>query len=253
MKAGGLANIPALILVGGLGSRLRPVISGIPKPMAPILGKPFLEYLVRWLVRGGIKRIVLCAGYRAEEIQSYFGQGQRWNVKIEYSIEQEPLGTWGAIRLGMLEVGDSPVLVLNGDSWVEIQLDSFADFHRRKHGIGVIAASGLSEPSRFGSLKVNAEGRIEEFAEKTNQPSGLINGGIYMLCPEIVSFVSLVKGSLERQIFPQLLAKGVYAYTSNGFFVDIGIPEEYTRLNSRPEPWLRAMGLLTEFHHADTR
>lgn len=236
-----LAEVPALILVGGLGTRLRPAISDLPKPMAPIAGRPFLEYLIRWLRKSGVCRLVLCAGYFANVIRTYFGEGEDFGVEIVYSIETEPLGTWGAIRLAKERVGRRPFLVLNGDSWLQLDLEQFLNFQWSIGALAAIATTRVVEAARFGSLKVDATSRVEEFIEKTKAGSGLINGGVYILSPEIFSLVPSVRGSLEREVFPQLVSKGVFAFPTEGFFVDIGVPEEYKRLNSRPDPWLRAL------------
>src|SRR4029077_2313654 len=174
-------QVPCLVLVGGLGTRLRPVISDMPKPMASISGKPFLEYLVQWVAGSGVRRIVLCAGYRADVIMEYFGQGERWGVDITYSLETEPLGTWGAICQAMRNVAADHFLVLNGDSFLQIELKSLMDFHLSKQALATVALTEVADVSRFGSVRSAADGHITEFREKGGVGPALINGGVYCL------------------------------------------------------------------------
>jgi len=237
------SDVPCLILVGGLGTRLRPVLPDIPKPMAPVGGKPFLEYLVRWLSRARLRHIVLCAGYGAVQIQKYFGQGEAFGAQITYSIENEPLGTWGAIRLAAEQIDYPEFLVLNGDSWIQVNLSALLDFHHQKGGVSSIAAVRMEDSSRFGSIKLGAAGRITAFLEKQTEGSTLINGGVYVFSRRALDIAPHTTGasSLEKEIFPALIPHGVYGMHVEGYFVDIGVPEGYKRLLRDATRWIVAL------------
>jgi D-glycero-alpha-D-manno-heptose 1-phosphate guanylyltransferase len=232
-----------LILVGGLGTRLRPLISDLPKPMAPIGGKPFLEYLVLWVGHSGFHRVVLCTGYSAERIEEYFGRGDGFGVDIAYSVESKPLGTWGAIRQAMDCFPGDHFLVLNGDSFLQVELQALLDFHLRKQGLATIAVLGVPDSSRFGSIRLFPDGHITEFSEKVTDGPALINGGIYCLSREILDVAPEAAVSLEKEVFPAVISHGVYGMTVQGYFVDIGIPEEYLRLAGDAENWMKKFTL----------
>lgn len=238
-----LRELPCLILVGGLGTRLRPVLCDMPKPMAPIAGRPFLEYLVRWLRCAGVVEITLCTGYRADKIQEFFQSGERLGVRINYSLEQEPLGTWGAIRQAAKDLRNSNFLVLNGDSWLQVDLHQLFDFHLRARGIATIAAADVGDASRFGSIQVDGSWRIVQFTEKQTRDSGLVNGGVYVFSRDIVANAPTTGVSLEKDIFPVLVPHGIYAMPVRGYFVDIGVPEEYKRLQGDAKNWIERLAL----------
>jgi D-glycero-alpha-D-manno-heptose 1-phosphate guanylyltransferase len=237
------SDVPCLILVGGLGTRLRPVLPDIPKPMAPVGGKPFLEYLVRWLSRARLRRIVLCAGYGADQIQEYFGEGEAFGAQITYSIENEPLGTWGAIRLAAEQIDYPEFLVLNGDSWIQVKLSALLDFQHQKGGVSSIAAVRVENSSRFGSIELDAAGRITAFSEKQKEGSTFINGGVYVFSRRALDIAPHTRGtcSLEKEIFPALIPNGVYGMHVDGYFVDIGVPEGYKRLLRDATSWIEAL------------
>ena len=237
------AHLPCLILVGGQGTRLRPVISDIPKPMARVNGRPFLEYLVRWVRAVGYTRVILCAGYRAAQIQDYFADGQKFNVDLTYSIEEQPLGTWGAIRQACEQLEDPAFLVLNGDSWLDADLNKLESVHKKQRSIATFALAEVKESSRFGCVEIDSTGRLVSFSEKGRCGSGLINGGVYIFSREVLALVPPHASSLESEVCPMLIPHGVYGLKMQGYFVDIGVPEEYKRLLDCPDPWLRALRL----------
>jgi len=225
----------ALILAGGLGTRLRAVISDKPKPMAVINGKPFLEYQIELLKRDGIDDVVFCVGYLSEQIQNHFGSGEKWGIKINYSIEEELLGTGGALKLAQKFIR-GPFLVLNGDSYLDIDLQKLARFHQDKKenrgGIGAMALIEVDDARDYGSVTANAEQEILSFNEKSEsaEASKLINAGIYVLEPEILDFIPAAKkNSLEKETFPTLLNQGhrLFGHRAEGYFVDIGTPAGY--------------------------
>ncbi|MCG3120193.1 MAG: D-glycero-alpha-D-manno-heptose 1-phosphate guanylyltransferase [bacterium] len=225
----------ALILAGGLGTRLRAVVSDKPKPMAAIADKPFLEYQLELLKRDGITEVTFCVGYLYEQIRNYFGHGDAWDLKISYSIETELLGTAGALKLAERFI-HGPFLVLNGDTFLDVDLRRLLQFYREKkekhNAFGVMALTEVPDAGSYGSVTVNAEAEIASFNEKSAgvAASKLINAGIYVLAPEILPFIPAeTKSSLEKEIFPALLNQGhrLFGYHTAGYFVDIGTPAGY--------------------------
>lgn len=242
-SAAAVLDVPCLILVGGLGTRLRPVLNDLPKPMAAVAGKPFLEYLISWLRQAGIQRVILCTGYRSEKIEQYFQSGDRFGLHIAYSVEQEPQGTWGAIRQACHLVTEPVFLVLNGDSWLQIDLVRLLDYHVRRGGIATIGAVKMTDSSRFGALDVDSSGRIIAFQEKKGLGNALINGGVYVFSRDALAIAPAAASSLEKEVFPMLLPHGVFAFPVQGYFVDIGIPEEYKRLEATAATWMERLRL----------
>lgn len=225
-------DIKAILLVGGLGTRLRSVVPSTPKVLASIGEKSFLELLIRQLRSQGIRRLVMCTGYLAEQIESKFGDGHTWDVSIEYSKEEVPLGTAGAISLAKRYLGDSPeFLVLNGDSFLEVDFQSLMAFHRRHDGaMATMAVLRVENASRYGTVHMDATGRIKGFAEKTgDEMPGVVNGGIYVFNHSVWQHIPEGPASLERDVFPRLLDQGVYAQEQHGLFIDIGTPADYAR------------------------
>ena len=232
-NVGDLRNMQTLILAGGLGTRLREHVSDRPKPMADVLGKPFLEYIIELLREAGIQQIVLCVGYRADQIQAYFKDGSHWGVKIAYAVEKELQGTAGAIKNARHWI-DGSFIVLNGDSFQEINLPAMAVFHkehRRKDAalIGTIATRFIAECSPYGSLRLDNQ-NILGFQEKGLHGPGWINAGVYILEPEILNLIPNNQAtSIEKQTFPLALEQqwNLSAFPTSGFFVDIGTPIGY--------------------------
>jgi NDP-sugar pyrophosphorylase family protein len=229
----------ALILAGGAGTRLRSALGdNLNKPMAPIADKPFLEYLVMRLRQQGVDDIILCVGYKADLIQSYFGQGKRWGVRLRYSRETEPLGTGGAVKLAEdLLVGDDFV-VLNGDSYFDADLLELTCFHYEVGATATLALAQVDNAQRFGAVRLDDEHRIVGFTEKGNEAhAGLINGGVYVLTRAVLDVIPRGQPcSLERQVFPALIARKLYGRPFPGFFIDIGVPADYHRLQADPSP-----------------
>jgi D-glycero-alpha-D-manno-heptose 1-phosphate guanylyltransferase len=237
----------AVILAGGLGTRLQSVISDLPKPMAPVGGKPFLEYLIAQLASWGIRDIILSVGYKADLIESHFGDGKRCGVKIRYSREEEPLGTGGALKKAMLVLDANNVLVLNGDSFTDLELDDFNRFHQSHNGIVSMALVGLSDTSRYGKVELGPYGTVSAFREKEDRGPGLINSGYYLVRKGILSFMRNDSFSLEREIFPLLMPTSLHGKVYHSFFVDIGTPEDYALLQNNG----KLIEQLTPLRHAD--
>lgn len=220
------------MLVGGLGTRLRSVVPSTPKVLASIGEKSFLELLVRRLHSQGIRNLVMCTGYLADQIESKFGDGRIWDVSIEYSKEEMPLGTAGAVKLAKRFLRDIPeFLVLNGDSFLEVDFQSLMAFHRRHDGaIATMAVLRVENASRYGTVHVDASDRVTGFAEKTgSETPGVVNGGIYVFNHSVLQHIPEGPASLERDVFPRLLDQGVYAQEQHGMFIDIGTPADYAR------------------------
>ncbi|MGC1581358.1 MAG: nucleotidyltransferase family protein, partial [Candidatus Acidiferrales bacterium] len=200
-----------------------------PKPLASLGDKSFLELLVLQLQRQGIRRLVMCTGYRADQIESVFGDGRAWNVAIQYSREEDPLGTAGALGLAQFRLQGAPFfLVMNGDSFLEVDLFELVCFHRAHGGQATMAVREVKDASRYGTVQIAAGGRVTGFLEKTGKEApGLINAGVYVFDPAILESIPQGPSSLERDVFPNILARGVYALEQSGIFIDIGIPEDY--------------------------
>jgi len=221
----------AVLLVGGMGTRLRPVVPSIPKPLAVVGERPFLELLVRQLCHQDIRRLVMCTGYRAQQIEHDLGDGHSWDATIEYSREPQPLGTAGAVKFAepfLREVSD--FLVMNGDSFLEIDLPQLIQFHRSHGGPATMAVVPVENAGRYGTVFVDATNRVSKFVEKTGYDSpGLINAGVYVFNRDLFQHISDGQVSLEKDVFPQLLDMGVYAMQQQGLFIDIGTPTDYIR------------------------
>lgn len=229
-----VGDTKAVLLVGGQGTRLRSVLSSTPKPLAPIGEQSFLELLVRQLQSQGIKRLIMCTGYLSDQIEKEFGDGSGWGMTVEYSQEHQLLGTAGALKLAkdrLLDVEN--FIVMNGDSFLEADLNELLCFHRERHGIASVAALRVPNAARYGTMRADESGEIVAFMEKTGDDRpGLINGGVYVFNKEILDYIPDGPASLEKDVFPNILKRGVYALEQSGLFIDIGTPEDYSRAQS---------------------
>jgi len=200
-----------------------------PKSMALISGTPLLELLLDSLRCQGISEVILGTGYMAEKIESYFGSGNKFGLNIRYSREHEPLGTGGALKLAESLISD-PVLVLNGDSYVEWSLVPMLELFTVKNADIVVVLQAVADVTRYGSVALDQDGRVTQFVEKGDAAGhGLINAGVYLLRKKIVRDLPAGTAiSLEREVFPQL-DRGVYGLISTGLFIDIGIPDDLNR------------------------
>jgi NDP-sugar pyrophosphorylase family protein len=225
------ADTVAVLLVGGTGTRLRPVLAATPKPLAPIGNESFLHLLVRQLRSQGIKRLVMCTGYLADQIEKEFGNGDEWGVAIEYSRESDPRGTAGAVKLAQHYLSVAPYfLVLNGDSFLEIDFHEFIDFHQKHGGLISLGARKVEDANRYGTVRVDTNNCVIGFEEKTGAHTpGLVNGGVYVFSRPVLEHIPNSPASLEKDIFPQLIGFGVYAFEQHGMFIDIGTPQDYAR------------------------
>jgi mannose-1-phosphate guanylyltransferase len=224
--------VQAVILVGGEGTRLRPLTFGTPKPMVPIMGVPFLARTLERLYEAGIRDVILPAGYMPQAITEYFGDGSRLDMKITYVIEDEPLGTAGAIKNVEQHI-TGPFFMLNGDVLTSLDLGAMIAYHKEKGGLGALHLIKVEDPSAFGCVVHDKAGRISQFIEKPpkgTEPTNEINAGTYLLEPEVMKFIPPGRNvSIERETFPKILADGqsLYAFTTNDYWIDVGRPEQY--------------------------
>lgn len=228
--------LPALILCGGLGTRLRSVVADRPKTLAPVNGEPFLGHLLYHLAEQGCREIILSTGYLGEMVEDYAGTGSRWGVHIQYAREPEPLGTGGAIRFAAERVGlTSAFLVLNGDTFFSGSLKQLVSFHQaRGDAAATIALVEVPSAERYGTVQIDeATGAVTAFREKQAGFRGpaLINAGAYVVEPELVQSIAAERNvSLERDVFPRWVGWGLYGSVfSDAIFLDIGTPEDYAR------------------------
>jgi NDP-sugar pyrophosphorylase family protein len=234
-----MIDIPALILTGGPGTRLRGVLPDTPNVLALVAGKPFLAHLLDWLADAGVRDVIICTGYRAEQVTRAFGARYR-DLYLYYSWEPQPLATGGALRRALSLTHAETILALNGDSFVSCDLPVFLAWHRAYGFAGSVVLAEVEDASRFGTARVNNDGAIQEFEEKRGRAEpGWINGGVYLLSRRLLE--SLPEGcavSIEREGFPVWLSSGLGGYRSSGAFLDFGTPESL----ARAEAFLAGLG-----------
>ena len=220
----------AIILAGGLGTRLRNTVPDLPKPMAPVNGKPFLSYLLNFLIQEGIEKIVLSVGYKHEAILNYFGHTFR-NLKLEYSIEDTPLGTGGAISLALEKCKSDHIFIFNGDTFFPIDLEKLAEKHIQTEAETTIALKKIEVTDRYGTVSLGLNSWIEKFEEKGKSTSPLINGGIYLLDKKKFAFRQLPeKFSFEKDYLEKTTSEHCIAgYVFDTYFLDIGIRESFNQ------------------------
>jgi len=218
----------SIILAGGFGTRLQSVIQGIPKPMSPVAGKPFLEFLLKQLSLSGFSRVILSVGYRHETISNYFGASYE-NLLLDYCVEESPLGTGGAVAKAMQQTVANDVLVLNGDSILLASPKRFYDFHCSRNTPVSMALKAETNFDRYGTVMLDGD-RIIRFEEKKYVSEGVFNAGMYWLHTsvrdnllELPAPFSLEKEIFEKHVFP--LSGCVF----HDYFIDIGVPEDYAR------------------------
>ena len=222
----------AIILAGGMGTRLKTIISDLPKPMAPIMNVPFLTYQLNYLKHFGIKKVIFSVGYLSEKIIAHYNQSFE-NINIEYSIEKNPLGTGGGIRMAMSNLNEDLVLILNGDSFFDLNLEQFYNLHLEQKAEFSLALRYVNNSERYGNIEFNSSHQITSFIEKNQlNQSGYINAGVYILSKKLylqntkpdINF-SIEKDFFEKQL-NQLIIKG---FEFKDYFIDIGIPEDYLK------------------------
>lgn len=218
----------AIVLAGGFGTRLKEVVPDLPKPMAPIGTRPFLEILLLSLARKGFKRVVLSLGYMADRITDYFGSSFA-NMNLVYEVEDFPLGTGGAIRRSVRHIETDHVFIFNGDTYLELEVDEVEKMWQ-KDSLPIIVAREVSDTSRYGRLQTT-NGFVTGFLEKGVPGAGLVNAGCYVFPTTIFSDVNLGEAfSLENDFLTEAVKCNKFkVFVSRGYFIDIGVPEDYNR------------------------
>lgn len=223
-------EVDVVVLAGGLGTRLQSVLPETPKILAPVGGRPFLELLLNWLESQGVRRVVLCLGYRAADVLAWLETHSFSNLRIQHVIEPEPLGTGGALANAIPVLSGHPVLVMNGDTMVHTDLNAFLAAHCAANAPASLLCVEVPDAARYGRVDIDAGGHVVRFMEKDATASGTawINGGFYLFGSQVMDVISkLSKGSLERDVLEKLPPRTIHAFRANGRFLDIGTPETF--------------------------
>jgi len=227
----------ALVLVGGFGTRLRPLTEHTPKQMLPICGVPMIEWVVRHLEDHGIQEVGLALGYRPDAFLAAYPDGRISGLPYKVAVEPEARGTAGAIRFAATEMHlQEPFLVLNGDVLTDLDIGALVEFHRQRVAEATIALQVVADPSRFGVVTTNENGQVREFIEKPpadTSPSNTINAGTYVLNPSVIDRIPDARPvSIEREIFPEIAQAGtLYAMEADTYWLDTGTPEQFLEAN----------------------
>jgi D-glycero-alpha-D-manno-heptose 1-phosphate guanylyltransferase len=233
-------QVTAVILAGGLGTRLRAAVCDRPKVLADVAGQPFLERIFEQVRGFGIEKVVVCTGYMAEQIEGLYSTSYK-NLKITYSREHSLLGTAGALRFALEHIKTEQALVLNGDSYCDFSFQAFCAFHEGTKANASILVTHVEDCARYGSVMLDECGRVESFIEKSNAGgAGLINAGVYLIGRPLIRDIAPGRVlSLEKEVFPQWIGRGLFAYVSNApTFIDIGTPQSFQRAQTL-FPWSR--------------
>ena len=223
----------AVVLVGGQGSRLRPITYDVPKAIVPLRNRPFIGYMVDFLRAGGVDRAVLSMGYLPDPIQRYFeSRDDLWDFSLEYAVEESPLGTAGGIKNARSALDEGPIVVANGDVLTGMDLSGMVEAHEASGAAATIALTSVEDPTAYGLVEVDHTMQVRRFVEKPAHDeisTNLINAGIYILEPEVVEMIPDGREvSIEREIFPRLQLRGeLYAHVSSSYWRDIGTPRSY--------------------------
>ena len=222
-----------ILLVGGFGTRLKPLTSESPKPMLPVAGLPVTEHQVLAAKKAGIHTLVLATSYLSEVFTPYFGDGSKWGMKILYAVEKEPLGTGGAIRnaaqmLDLENLGDEPIVIFNGDVLSRHSIADQVKYHQSKSADATLHLIEVEDARAFGCVPTDADGRVTAFLEKMDKPvTNSINAGCYVFHPSVLDRIPLGEVvSIERETFPALVASGrpVFGYKEQAYWLDVGTP-----------------------------
>jgi len=249
----------AIVLVGGEGTRLRPLTDSVPKPALTLVDRPFLAYMIEWLGGHGVSEVVLACGFLPAVLrEALAGEEERAGVRIRYVTEPEPLGTAGAIRFAADQLGeelDERFLALNGDVLTDLDLGALLRVHEEADAEATIGLHPVEDAAAFGLVRCDEAGEVLEFLEKTGEPvAGEVNAGMYVLQRQVLDLIEPGKNvSIEREVFPRLVGRGLYGHSLGGYWVDIGTPERYLqaswdilegRVETRVEP--TAPGVLVD-------
>src|ERR687891_2024406 len=220
----------ALVLVGGEGTRLRPLTSNLPKPAIRLVDRPFLRYMIDWLTRHGVEEVVLACGFRAQRLREVLGDGGDGGPRLRYVEEPQPLGTAGAIRHAADHL-DERFLALNGDVLTDLDLSALVAHHLERGATATLGLHRVDDPTGYGLITTDGEGRITEFLEKPepgHAGAGEINAGTYVLERSVLESIPPGREvSIEREIFPEMVGAGLYGLRLEGHWMDIGTPDRY--------------------------
>lgn len=226
----------AVILVGGEATRLRPLTCNRPKAMVPVLNTPLLEHIISHLKKHGVSHFILAQDTVSPQIEGYFGDGRQLGINISYVLEKMPLGTAGAIKNTESHLAET-FLALNGDIFTDLDITAMLAYHDAKKALVTIALTPVEDPTSYGLVETDDSGRITRFREKPKPDevtTNLINAGIYIIATDVLKVIPpRTNCSIEREIFPALLEDGkpLYAYPTNTYWIDVGTPEKYLKLN----------------------
>jgi mannose-1-phosphate guanylyltransferase len=222
--------VQALVLVGGEGTRLRPLTSNLPKPALRLVDRPFISYMIDWLTRHGVDEVVLACGFRAQRLREVIGDGGDGGPRLRYVEEPEPLGTAGAIRFAAEHL-EERFLALNGDVLTDLDLSALIAHHHQQGATATLGLYPVEDPTGYGLISTDADGRITEFLEKpeaAHAGTGNINAGTYVLERSVLELIPAGREvSIEREIFPALVGAGLYGLPLEGYWMDIGTPDRY--------------------------
>ena len=220
-----------LILAGGFGTRLNSVISGLPKVLAPVKGKPFITYIFDKLLHSGFKEVILCTGFRSNLIEKTLKYNYN-GLEIKYSIENKPLGTGGAIKLATKITNSKLFLIINGDSLCSANLINYIGTHIEDNAVNSLLLTKVDNSSRYGSVEIDKDNNIKYFLEKSINENKLINAGVYILNRNtVINIPCELFYSLENDLFPNLISKNFKGYFFESSFIDIGVPQSYHLAN----------------------
>ncbi len=222
----------AIVLVGGEGTRLRPLTESVPKPALTLVDRPFLAYMIEWLAGHGVDEVVLACGFLPDVLRSTLGEDERFGARIRYVAEPEPLGTAGAIRFAAEQLGDDlgeRFLALNGDVLTDLDLSALQAVHRERAATATIALHPVADAAAYGLVHRDDEGTVSAFLEKTGEHEpGEVNAGMYVLERRVLDLIPPgEKSSIERDVFPRLVGEGLGGLPLEGYWMDIGTPERY--------------------------
>ena len=220
-----------MILAGGEGTRLRPLTTRVAKPVVTLVDRPFIVYMLEWLRRHGVDEVILCCGFGADGVRAVLGDGSRYGLSLRYVEESEPLGTAGPLRLAA-ELLDQRFIVCNGDILTDIDLHAQLAAHERSGALATLALVEVEDPSHYGLVRTGEDGAVLEFLEKPEGPvapgEAWINAGAYVIEREVLELIEPGRAvSIEREIWPELVGRGLHAHRARGYWMDIGTPARY--------------------------